>query len=1068
MTKEEKDKQERDRCKIDDILKKKYFKTFSYAAIYILLFMLFRQQIGDVLWEVNNKWLADCDDLYGGILIIAVTGFIITLLAAKYRYCIFGHHLLSGCIVALFLYVYYRWIDATFCFWGFTLPWDDIHVAYVDCAIIVSGAIIIQQWYAYKKAKRRGKEEKETSLLIKDDPIKHLDEDILGYKGIVESLLSDLEGVNLKDGSFSVGITGEWGMGKSSLFCIFAEMLKKNDQAVVYNFNPRSSASIQDIQQDFFDGLATVLAPYHSGVQRVMKRYQEALQIIEDNWISKFLSLFSSWTVTTGKDRMNEIINETKKRIFVLVDDLDRLTAPEILEVMKLIDRNGDFVNTIFITAYDKAYVNDVLRHHLKMGRKTDFTDKYFSHEYALPVQKPENLDKLAKQQIEKSLLFEEGDVIDKQELLKQWSDISDKVTESLHSLRHVKRFMNILLTRYVKVKNDVNFKDFAYLTLLRYKDIGVYNAIIEGKLITQGNAVNNTNEKVYYLKEEYADLLKGVTRWADSDKILNELFKKADGTDVQLATNFQRLRFVSSMANYYYDYKPGEIYFRDLIKLYQAEKDEEAFNLMKELLAYDEGKKECSTSRYQSVEDFLIQRPIELLGSLRDVNRLVMLLPCLMKYSWRSMEVETFLTTLMTKHVARSLERAEIAGTEDEYTIELEGAVEKAIQAFPLEMASVLLKVNLGIMDMPALGNDYFVNQRTIVEWLEWCQKLYIHEIEGEDSVAAVATVLELSKIYYKKDSKQVTKSAQAEFVAYIAQHAKYFATYICAVYKPSDNRHQLTVAYNNNYNPAFFFPYEGMTFSKWINDNVSNFGLKSILLTLERAKERQLTIELEREEYHIGENDYDKIWRLIRRREEEKEERQLMDAIGKHVALSVTLLSKETGFSKKTVRKTLDRMVKKKLIVEKKGDIAEDIPPFEKGDFVMYKDFEQLKAKMPDYHGQNVFKIMDIEDGKYKLGFIEGKVGANEIEAIPIDGVHDRAIYYDPIVMASVVRPGDPVPVHRTDYSYYMDRFENCYDVDKRSYAEVVREHGYHFVHEVQHWLGDEFSRDGLKAKW
>ena len=40
-------------------------------------------------------------------------------------------------------------------------------------------------------------------------------------------------------------------------------------------------------------------------------------------------------------------------------------------------------------------------------------------------------------------------------------------------------------------MKNDVNFKDFAYLTLLRYKDIGVYNAIIEGKLITQGNAVN-------------------------------------------------------------------------------------------------------------------------------------------------------------------------------------------------------------------------------------------------------------------------------------------------------------------------------------------------------------------------------------------------------------------------------------------------------------------------------------------------------------------------------------------------------------------------------------------------
>lgn len=43
-----------------------------------------------------------------------------------------------------------------------------------------------------------------------------------------------------------------------------------------------------------------------------------------------------------------------------------------------------------------------------------------------------------------------------------------------------------------------------------------------------------------------------------------------------------------------------------------------------------------------------------------------------------------------------------------------------------------------------------------------------------------------------------------------------------------------------------------------------------------------------------------------------------------------------------------------------------------------------------------------------------------------------------------------------------------ENCYDVDKRTYAEVVRERGYQFVHEVQHWLNDEFDRDELKIRW
>ena len=1047
---------------------KKYIKAIAYAIIYILLFMLFRQQIGDLLWDMNHKWFVDCDDIYGGVLIMALCSFIITSLATKYRYCIFGHHLLSGCMLALFIYIYFRWGDTTFNFWYFRIPWTGIHVVYVDCIILVACAIVAQQYYAYKVAKRIGNNQKDTSLLMKDDPIREMGEDILGYKGIVESLLSDLEGVNLKYGSFSVGITGEWGMGKSSLFFIFTEMLKENKQAVVYNFNPRSSASIQDIQQDFFDGFANALAPYHSGVHRVMKHYQEALQIIDDNWISKLLSLFSSWTVTTGKDRINEIIRETHKHIFVLVDDLDRLTAPEILEVMKLIDRNGDFVNTIFITAYDKSYVNDVLRHHLKMGRKSDFTDKYFSHEYALPVQKPENLNKLAKQQIEKSFVFEEGDVMDKGKLLKQWNEISEQITDYLHSLRHVKRFMNILLSRYVKVRNDVRFKDFAYLTLLRYKDIGVYNAIIEGKLITQGNTLTDTNSKVYYLKKEYADELKKVARWADSDKILNELFKQEDGVDVQIASNFQRLRFVSSMPNYYYDYKQGEIYFRDLIRLYQVDKNEDAIALMKELLQYDEEKKECSTARYQSIEDFLIQRPVELLSSLRDVKRLVLLLPCLMKYSWRTMEVEVFLTTLLQSHVARRLERADIAGTEEEYIIEISAAFEESIKLFPLEMALVLLKVNYGIIDMPALGNDYFINQRQIIEWAEWCQKLYIHEIEDEDCINAVATVIEISKIYFEKDSKQVTKSAQAELVAYITKHAKYFSTYICAVYKPSADEHHLMITYNNNFNPKFFFPYEGKSFSKWIEENVDNVGLKNILLTLEKTDASQLNIDLEPGEYRIGENDYNAIWRIIKRRKEEEQEQRVLVAMSKHIALSVTLLSKETGYSKKTVRKVIERLVKKKTIDSNLNRMADDITPFELGDFVMYKGYDQIKDKIGDYHSNNVFKILDFQDGKYKLGNIEGKVGEDDIEAIPIDGVHDRSIYYDPIVAASNIPPGGKIPVHRTDYSYYMDKFENCYDVDKRTYAEVVRERGYQFVHEVQHWLNDEFDRDGLKIRW
>lgn len=1046
----------------------KYVKTIGYTLIYILLFMLFRQQIVDVLWETNNNWFADCDTVYGGVLIVVICGFVIALLLGKYRHCIFGHHLLSMCLTVLFLYVFYRWVDNSFCFWGFTIPLTDIYVAYVDCVFLVTIVVIVQQWYAYKEAKRLESLQREDSLLMKDDPIKGIDEDILGYSGIVDSLLSDLEGVNLGDGSFSIGVTGEWGMGKSSLFTIIVEKLKTDKKAVAYSFNPRSSASIEDIQQDFFDGLSSVLTPFHSGVNRVIRHYQVALQIIEGNWLMKFFSLFTTWSVAMGKERMNEIIKETHKRIFVLIDDLDRLTAPEILEVMKLVDRNGDFVNTIFITAYDKVYVNDVLRHHLGMRQKSDFTDKYFSYEFTLPVQNPNNLNKLARKQIESSLVFDESDAISKNDLLKQWSEISTEIIMHLHSLRHVKRFMNILLTRYNKVKNDVYFKDFAYLTLLRYKDIGVYNAIIEGKLIVRGSKVTETNDKLYYLKEKFEEDLNGLAKWDGSVSVLKVLFKNINDIDTQIVTVYQKLRFVNSLPNYYYDFKPGDIYYRDLVQLYQAGSDEKAIALMKEMLLYDDEKKDYSRTRYESISDFLTQRPLYMLRSLLEMKRLVFLLAGLMKYTWLSTEIETFISSMLDKSVGKLFENSGIAGNDEEYSIELEDAIENAIKAYPREMASVLLKVNYSIIHFPEFIVNYLINPKLITRWAEWCQKLYIQGIKEENNIESIATVVDISKIYDVDDDRQVTKSAQAEFIAYITEHSTYFATYICNIFKSSANDRQIIITYTNEFNSSLFFPYNGMGFGQWISENVENHSLKHLLLTVEKSKVNQVVVDLLPEDHYVNEENYDAVWTVLVHRQEKEEEEKVMEAIKNHIALSYTVISKDSGLNKKKVKRAIFRLVKKKKLEERMNDLADSIPPFEVGDFVMYKEFDRMKGKIGDYHSYNVFKILDIEDGKYKLGNIDGKVDLKEIEAIPIDGVHDRSIYYDPIVAASIIPPGRSVPVHRTDYSYYMDKFENCLDVDKRTYAEVVKERGYHFVHEVQHWLNDEFDRDSLKSKW
>ena len=64
----------------------------------------------------------------------------------------------------------------------------------------------------------------------------------------------------------------------------------------------------------------------------------------------------------------------------------------------------------------------------------------------------------------------------------------------------------------------------------------------------------------------------------------------------------------------------------------------------------------------------------------------------------------------------------------------------------------------------------------------------------------------------------------------------------------------------------------------------------------------------------------------------------------------------------------------------------------------------------------------------------------------------------------MASYVASGQPVPVHNTDFSYYMDHFKRCYDSRKVSFYEMVEKQRFQFVHEVQHWLKDEIHDNRL----
>lgn len=138
----------------------------------------------------------------------------------------------------------------------------------------------------------------------------------------------------------------------------------------------------------------------------------------------------------------------------------------------------------------------------------------------------------------------------------------------------------------------------------------------------------------------------------------------------------------------------------------------------------------------------------------------------------------------------------------------------------------------------------------------------------------------------------------------------------------------------------------------------------------------------------------------------------------------------------------------------------------PFKVGDIVKLKHPELYKKASDFYgYGTNLYKIVEIRGNVVRLAGLQTEVSLAQLKPVAIDGVEDRWIYYDPVIAASIVFPGDEIPAHRTDYSYYMDAFEYCFDERHRSYRVLVAKEKLAYVHEVQHWLRKHHQEDRLK---
>lgn len=276
------------------------------------------------------------------------------------------------------------------------------------------------------------------------------------------------------DGSFSIGLIGPWGHGKTTFIRALKNRLKhqtRKKEILEVNFSPFLNHKKDEIIVEFFTALSEQLSRYSGRLAKSLKDYSNSLVKLYKN--QEITDILSNQNSIHGKsahelyEEINAQIGVVNKKIVVYVDDVDRLNADEILEVLKLIRNTSNFSNTIFILAFDKGYVIKALSEERKYMAKK-YVDKFFQLEVYLPEIQTGELRNYLNELLKNSsgieprnyLMFE--DAINSEELL--FSDF-------VKNYRDVIRLANQIIYEHNLVKDlfiEVDLTDCINLIFLK------------------------------------------------------------------------------------------------------------------------------------------------------------------------------------------------------------------------------------------------------------------------------------------------------------------------------------------------------------------------------------------------------------------------------------------------------------------------------------------------------------------------------------------------------------------------------------------------------------------------
>lgn len=524
---------------------KSYWKEFSLSLFYwslilIAVFTLLDEPIKVLLKSVLiDPIVSFCPISYGSDFVLGIFLIIsvIFFLRQLRKHTVPTINSVFFSIAVLLTYFIFFKADKTYYFYHYRAVFANKFT--LSTSFVLSILLISVAYKSYLNPLSKGVTK---YSLLNDDPSIEKYKDLYGRSSYAATVARHISETS-SDVSFAIGIIGDWGSGKSDFMLRLKKELKDNalDENILCDFNPWRVSKADAIIEEFFKTLSKQLRPYNQSISTTISDYSSrVLRTAKEAQFRLVDALIGSWLkeddIQEKYDTINKTIKSTSKRIVIFIDDVDRLTGKEVMEVLRIIRNTANFANTFFIVGIDQAYIVNVLKNTKDFTNEEEYLKKVFQLTITLPAFKKDTFFNEIKEYLYTTDVEETNRKkihsaltrigLDSDSHGNQWyfpffhHDLL--LDQMLDTVRDLKRFCNSFKIAFNILKDETEISDLMVLELIRNKNMLVYNSI--------------RSRRILQMDEDNRDKLKLNT---DEWKILKEQISETDKPGLEQSLEF-------------------------------------------------------------------------------------------------------------------------------------------------------------------------------------------------------------------------------------------------------------------------------------------------------------------------------------------------------------------------------------------------------------------------------------------------------------------------------------------------------------------------------------------------